>query len=243
MGFVSYEAEDGLALITLRRPDRLNAVGAEVSRDLTATLVEFAMDPTCRVAILSGEGRAFCAGRDLKEEAQVGSGSYGRRTYPEVLNRQFLIDTDKFLIGAVHGFAVGLGFYYVLGCDYRIATEGCVFAMPEIATGVLGPFDMGLYENIPWAVATEIAVLGRRLSAERLYQVGMLNEVVQEGAPLARARAVADEVLALPADVVRATKELMFSARPRATPAVRAQADGLRVELRDHQSRVKAARS
>jgi enoyl-CoA hydratase/carnithine racemase len=241
MEYVTYSADSGLANIVLNRPERLNAAGAEVRRDLTAALVMFAADPSARVAILSGAGRAFCAGRDMKEEAVTGSGSYGSQSYPQVVNRQFLIDTDKVLICAVHGYSVGYGFYLVLGCDYRIAASSAQFSMPEIATGVLGPFDMGIYENLPWAIATEIALLGRRLSAERLHSVGVLNEVVADGSQFTRAQEVAEEFLRLPANVLMATKRLMMLARPGASPEVHGVADSVRRDLRNNPARVTAA--
>lgn len=242
MEFVDYRTSARIADITLNRPDRLNAGGSEVRRDLGAALTQFAFDPRADVAILSGNGRAFCAGRDLKEEAVTGARTYGLKSYPDLFNRQLLIDTDKILIAAAHGFAIGLGFYYVLGCDYRIASEGTTFAMPEVDTGVLGPFDIGLYENVPWAVATEIALLGRRLDAHRLREVGMLNEVASTGSHLERAHEVAEEFLKLPRDVLRATKELMLLSRPSASRDVRVQATNRRRELWEHSSRVTAAK-
>ena len=239
MQFVSYQVDGGVAEIRLDRPDRLNAVGLEMLRDLSAAVVMFASDPRARIAILTGEGRGFCAGRDLKEEARTGAERYGEQSYPRVLNRQFLIDTEKILIVAVHGLTVGQGFYLVLGCDYRIADETARFWMPEIETGVLGPFDLGLYENVPWAIAAEITLLGRRLSAERLYQVGMLNEVVPAGTHLRRAQEVADEFLQLPADVLAATKRLMIRARPDGGGALHAEANAERRQLRNNAARVR----
>ncbi len=111
--------------------------------------------------------------------------------------------------------------------------------MPEIETGVLGPFDLGLYENVPWAIATEITLLGRRLSAERLHQIGMLNEVVPSGAHLCRAREVAEEFLRLPANVLTATKRLMIMARPNGGRSLHAEANAERRQLRNNAARVK----
>ena len=240
---VTYELNDGVAEIMLNRPERLNAVGIELRRDLISVMTRFIFDPLARVGILSGVGRAFCAGRDLKEEGSKGSNSgdnpYG---YPEILNRQLLLNTDKFLIAAVQGFAIGQGFYYVLGCDYRIATTDAIFSMPEIETGAVGPFDMGIYENIPWAIAVEIALMGRKLGAPRLCQVGILNEVVDPGLHLERARAVAAEVIALPDELVRATKRLMVDARPGLSADHYERAAAIRKDLRSHPSRQAAVR-
>ncbi|MGE0598221.1 MAG: enoyl-CoA hydratase/isomerase family protein [Dehalococcoidia bacterium] len=240
MTFVELTNEDGIAWIRLNRPDRLNAFGSELRRDLAAAFKAFDNSPEMHVGIVVGAGSSFCAGRDMKEEAHGGGAVNGSESVNDGLNRHHVLDTTKPLLAAVHGYAIGAGFGLTLGTDYRIATEDAHFAYTEIATGVPGPWDLANYQIVPWAIATEIALLGRRVPASRLLAAGLLNEVVAPGQHEARAREVAKEFLAQPQDLLRATKALMITGRPRPTPEAIAYRVRVGKELRDSPSRTAA---
>jgi enoyl-CoA hydratase/carnithine racemase len=239
--YVTYESSDRIATIRLNRPERLNAFGRQLHRDLADAFATFAEDEAADVAVIAGAGSSICAGRDLKEEAAREREPTSLDGIPAgQLNRNHVRDTPKPLITAVHGFAIGAGFGLTLGGDYRIATRDAVFAYTEIETGIPGPWDLAIYQMIPWTIATEIALLGHRLSAQRLYEVGLLNEVVEPGQHEERARAVARDFLRLPQAQLRATKELMILGRPRPSEAAIARRKVLGEELRPHPARYEA---
>lgn len=240
MRYVEIANDSGIAWIRLNRPERLNAFGSELRRDLAAAFRMFDESPDMHVAVLVGAGSSFCAGRDMKEEATGGGRVNASEPENDGLNRYHVRDTTKPLIAAVHGYAIGAGFGLTLGADYRIATEDAQFAYTEIATGVPGPWDLANYQVIPWALATEIALLGRRVPPARLQAAGLLNEVVGHGEHESRARAVALEFLALPQDLLRATKSLMIHGRPRPTSEAIAYRAQVGIEMRDSPSRTAA---
>ncbi|MFC1823594.1 enoyl-CoA hydratase/isomerase family protein [Thermodesulfobacteriota bacterium] len=207
MEFISYECDGHIALIHLTRPERLNAMSSEMADQLTSALLRFDKDDEAWVAILTGEGRAFCAGRDLKQ--QVERGGLPEWRYSWEFNIFGLIDTDKPIIAAVNGLAIGIGWYIALGCDIRIAAKSAEFSMGEVPTGVLGPFWLAPAEGLPYAKAFEYAVMGKRVSAGRLLELGVLNEVVPDEDVLKAATRWAEELVALPPKHVQRTKKMM----------------------------------
>lgn len=217
--YVLYEVQQRVAFIRLNRPERLNAIANDLADDLARVFALFVSDNAADVAIISGVGRAFCAGRDLKEEADPNGRPFVFDPNRQ-LTRYHVSDTAKPLIAAVHGFAIGGGFGIVLGCDYRIASEDATFSYPEVALGMPGPSDLPLQQVVGRAIATEISLLGRRVQARRLYEVGLINEVVPRADLECRALEVANEFIRLPQAAIRATKELMMLERPTSNPAV-----------------------
>jgi enoyl-CoA hydratase/carnithine racemase len=130
---VLYDARDGIARIRLNRPHRLNAMVPQLMRDLHQAFQGAAADPAVRVVILSGEGRAFCAGDDLKESASGPTDVAHVRAFVGEL-QQVTVDMKsmaKPIIGAVHGYAVGGGCELALDCDLMVAAEEAVFAFPR----------------------------------------------------------------------------------------------------------------
>jgi enoyl-CoA hydratase len=214
MMLVEYERRGRIGIVTLNRPDRRNAVSLELHNDLEAAWKRFLDDEEAWVGILRGEGASFCAGKDLKSSREGGEATPLQRT---VVNPLWVPDTDRPLIAAVQGHAIGVGWFMVAGCDYRIAAAGTVFSLPEIPAGIVGPFDFGVLEGLPYATAYELAILGRRVQAEKIQQFGLLNEVVPAEQVQDRALMVAEEFLKLPPTHVRITKTLMQDARARAT--------------------------
>jgi enoyl-CoA hydratase/carnithine racemase len=211
VSFVDYSVDDRVAVIRMNRPERLNAIGPELSADLRAALKRFKEDESAWVGILTGTGRAFCAGRDLK--AQASSGTAPRPRYTEDWNLFGLPDTDKPLIAAVNGFAIGAGWYMTAGCDIRVAADTAQFGMGEIPTGLLGPYWFSVAEVLPWAIGAELTLLGERVGAGRLFQLGLLNEVVPYDQVMEAAMRWARKFTALPPQHVRKTKALMARMR------------------------------
>jgi enoyl-CoA hydratase/carnithine racemase len=201
--------------IRLNRPERLNAIGAQVRHDLSQAWYEFENDSELRVAVVSGEGRIFSAGRDIREQAE------GRPEIDESGARVSKMgfygvpDTDKPIITAVQGGAWGAGFYIVCGSDVCIAAEGARFAMSELPTGIIGPSLFVVLNNLPWLPGSEIVLRGHQFDAQRAYEVGLVNHVVPADQLLPTAMSIANEIAALPPVHVQVTKQQLMMVRPR----------------------------
>ena len=234
MSLVEYSLEDHVAVIRLNRPERLNAMSPAMTDEFIDALGRFNADGEAWVGILTGTGRAFCAGRDMKEQADgfaSGQGKVLGREYTSERNLFGLSDTDKPLIAAVNGFAIGLGWYMTVGCDIRIAASGAEFAMAEVPTGVIGPYWLAGVELLPWPIAAEFAILGERVTAERLLACGALNAVVPGPELMDEARRWAEKFVRLPPRHVRATKALMLATRRLPGPDLQAREREIRDEL------------
>ncbi|MCY4456271.1 MAG: enoyl-CoA hydratase-related protein [Chloroflexi bacterium] len=207
--FVQYEMDGHIATITLNRPERLNAVGSELADDLIAAWDVAIHDDDVRVILLTGAGRIFCAGRDIKEQAALGghtTGARGRNTSPY---------TTKPVVCAVRGGAWGAGWALAYNSDIVVAADDAVFAMSEVPTGTIGPTNFGVINNIPWLAASEILIRGHQISAQRCYEIGLANHVVPSDRVMQVAREIAEEIAALPPRHVQVTKEQLLMARPR----------------------------
>ena len=170
----------------------------------------------------------------MKEQAEGFASDGGKapgREQTGERNRFGLSDTDKPLIAAVNGFAIGLGWNMTIGCDIRVAASGAQFAMTEVPTGVLGPYWLASVESLPWPIAAEFALLGERVSAERLLACGVLNAVVPQPELMDEARRWAEKFVRLPPQHVRATKALMVATRALPGPDTRAREQEIRNQL------------
>jgi enoyl-CoA hydratase/carnithine racemase len=215
---VEYDLDGHVAVIRFNRPEALNAMSTAMRAEFLEAFSRFTGDDEARVAILTGAGRAFCAGRDLKGSTAMASierddGKPPAAMYSSALNILGMPDTDKPIVAAVNGYAMGLGWYMVLDCDIRIAAVGAEFGMTEVPTGVLGPYFLSAVEGITWPIAAELALVGERVQADRLYELGVLNAVVPGDQLMAEARRWADKLAALPPLHVRRTKALMREMR------------------------------
>ena len=182
---VTYEVSEGVATLTLNRPDRMNTISGPMLDELTRLLVKAGEDRDVRVIVLTGTGRAFCAGLDLNAASKgegIGSSSatFGatidlRNTPPTVLHA-----LDKPVIAALNGSAAGYGMDLALGCDIRVMASEAKLAAAFVKRGVL-PESGGTWflpRMIGWAKAAEIVFTGRTLSAEDCLKERLVNEVV-----------------------------------------------------------------
>ena len=210
MTFVKIAREGRLTIVTLDRPEVLNALHPPAHHELAAVFDQFAADPEQWVAIVTGSGaRAFCAGNDLKFRA-----AFGRQTMPAAgfagLTSRF--DLHKPVIAAVNGLALGGGFELALACDLVVADERALFGLPEVRVG-LAALSGGLQRlprQIGIKLATELALTGRRIGAPELLHHGALNAVAAAGEALARARDYAAQILVAAPLAVRASKHAML---------------------------------
>jgi enoyl-CoA hydratase/carnithine racemase len=192
-----YEVQGNIAVITLNRPDALNAVNSALCTAVGYALEQANNDPTVRVIVLTGAGRAFCAGADLKEIAagrNIEAEGHPEWGFAGVVRHY----VDKPTIAAVNGFALGGGTEIVLACDLAVIDENAKLGLPEVARGLLAGAGgvIRLQRQIPLKVALAAVLTGRPLDAATAAQWGLVNEVAPAGNvldhALALARVVAD---------------------------------------------------
>ncbi len=212
-----YEVSDGIATVTLNRPDRMNAISTAMLSSFSQALRDADADRGVRVIILTGAGRGFCAGLDLKDltvGSGIGSGNGGGLSARFDLTDSppvVLHTTDKPVICALNGAAAGYGMDLALGCDIRIASTEARLAAIFVKRGIL-PESGGswlLPRLIGWAKAAEVAFRGRILSAEESLELGLVNAVVEPERLLPVAREWAAEIAANAPLAVQATKRMM----------------------------------
>jgi enoyl-CoA hydratase/carnithine racemase len=241
---VIFEQHGALAIIRLNRPDRLNALGHQMHAELYEAWGRFTSDPEIRVAILTGVGRAFCAGRDIKEQNEGTLGEvFNFPRSPTRLPHYQIPRVDKPTIAAVNGFAIGVGFFMVCGTDLRVASEVAEFGFPELATAVIGPWDLAATQVIPWAVAAELALLGNRISAGRAYEIGLVNRVVPGDQLESAALEYADRLLSMPTQHLAMQMRLMRKVQYRPSPELIDEQDATHTYLSSLEDTAEAARA
>jgi enoyl-CoA hydratase/carnithine racemase len=204
---------EGVRLITLNRPGRLNAITAELLEDLNQALNAANQDSAIRAVVLTGAGRAFCSGDDLKDfESQLGSEPKVRAYVERIqdVSRAILLG-DKPVIGAIHGWAVGGGLEWAINCDLTMAAEGSRFFFPEITWGlfVTGAVTTLLPRMIGAQKTRELLYFGERFDAAQALQWGMLWKVVPHDQLLVEAIKVARRIADLPAGPVKDLKRIL----------------------------------
>ena len=209
------EIESHVATVTLNRPDRMNTITAKMLDAFAEAFVQLDQDPNVRVVILTGAGRAFCAGLDLKAQStgeglSTGSGAPPRfdlRNAPPTV----LHNVDKPVICALNGGAAGYGMDLALGCDIRIASDQAKLSAAFTRRGVL-PESGGTWllpRIVGWAKAAEIMFTGRTLSAQQCLEHGLVNEVVAADELDSYVRQLAEEIASNAPLAVQATKRMM----------------------------------
>jgi enoyl-CoA hydratase len=196
---VIYETRGGMAHVRLNRPHRLNAMVPQLMRDLHEALQAAANDPEVRVVVLSGEGRAFCAGDDLKEAAKGYGGVAEIRQFINEI-QQVTVDMKtmrKPIIGAIHGYAVGGGCELALGCDLVVAAEDAKFGFPEtsVAQFVTGGVTHFLPRAVGLAKAKELIMTGDFFDGREAERLGLVNRAVPKDEVLACAEALARKLM------------------------------------------------
>jgi enoyl-CoA hydratase/carnithine racemase len=206
---VSYRSEQGIALITINRPERMNRLDDAIVEGLHAAWQRLMASAADRVAVLTGAGeRAFTAGADLKA---LPTSLY--RAIPGVG-----VAVDKPVIGAVAGWVVGGGMVLTTMCDILIAADNARFSYPEVKVGFTGGIISNLASRIPHKIAMELLLLGEAIDARRAYEVGYVNKVVALADLLPTAMDYAARIAATAPLPSRALKRFVMQTLPKSPP-------------------------
>jgi enoyl-CoA hydratase len=186
------EVADGIAVITINRPEARNAVNGEVARGIAAAIEEFDASRDVRVLVLTGAGGTFSAGMDLKGFLAGDAPVAADRGFGGIVQRP----PAKPIIAAVEGYALAGGFELALACDLVVASEQAKFGLPEVRRGLVAGAGglLRLPKRVPYHLAMEIALTGEHFSAARLHQAGLVSEIVAAGEALAAAKDLAGRV-------------------------------------------------
>lgn len=214
---VLYDLQGHVATITLNRPDRSNAISGRMLQQLADRLMEADADREVRAIVLTGAGRAFCAGLDIKDAVAgtgIGGGgaSSGRGTHFNTRNHPTIVmfEMDTPIVGAINGGAAGFGLDIALGCDLRIVAEDAKIATGFAKRGVV-PESGGTWylpRLLGWAKAAEIGFLGRNLTGAEAAQMGLMNRALPADRVLTEAQAWAQEIAANAPLAIQAMKRL-----------------------------------
>ena len=208
---VLFEARaDGIAIITLNRPDARNALGKDIRQGLFDAWERFESDASLRVAILTGAGdKAFCAGGDLKEMTELKLTVPPREMFPVPGDN---IELTKPTIAAVNGVAFAGGWMIAQACDLCVASTAAKFAITEVKVGRSSPWAAPLIHMIPQRIMMEIILTGKPITAQRAYEIGLVNRLAEPEKLMETALALAAEILDGAPLSVRAGRETVMLA-------------------------------
>eukprot|EP00747_Dinoflagellata_sp_TGD_P074737 gnl/TRDRNA2_/TRDRNA2_158446_c0_seq5.p1 gnl/TRDRNA2_/TRDRNA2_158446_c0~~gnl/TRDRNA2_/TRDRNA2_158446_c0_seq5.p1 ORF type:complete len:238 (+),score=46.19 gnl/TRDRNA2_/TRDRNA2_158446_c0_seq5:72-785(+) len=207
---VLYERVGHVATITYNRPEAMNAINAELRRDLNAAFVSFREDDEAWVAIVTGAGKCFCAGADLKQGGAGDAEDHSFWEIPGLTSLENGLEIWKPIIAAVNGPAVGFGCTLVSACDFVIASEKASFSFPEVRIGI--PTIQGsvrLPAKLAWHHACELLLLGEPVGANRAKEMGLVFSVVAHEQLMSAAHELAGRLCKSAPLAVRAVKEIM----------------------------------
>ena len=210
MSYIIYEKKDHIAYITFNRPERMNALGTELSQQLRDAETQFTDDDDAWIAIYTGAGdRAFCAGLDLKEAAETGTKDGRIRVPSQRMKGKPPIEPLKPTIAAVNGVSYGGGMELALRCDMRICSENAIFCLAEVKVGLCPPTgSLNLPRLIGLSNAMWWLMSGEPIDAQEAYRIGLVSKVVPVNELLPTATKMAQIICENSPLAVRATKQL-----------------------------------
>jgi 2-(1,2-epoxy-1,2-dihydrophenyl)acetyl-CoA isomerase len=241
-----FEIADGVATITLDRPEALNSLTIPLKHELLAALDRSASDPAVRAIVLTGAGRAFCAGQDLRERLEPGAPplevELRERYNPIILAMRGL---EKPIVGAINGVAAGAGASLAFACDLRLAADGASFLLAFGRIGLIP--DSGATWFLPRLIgaarAAELALLGDAVTAAEAERFGLVTRVVPAGTLLSDARALASRLAGMAPRALALTKralEQSWSASLEEQLETEAELQGIAGATADHAEGVAA---
>lgn len=208
---VLVDISDGVMTITMNRPEAKNAANKALAEGVSAAIDTLEADPEIRVAILTGAGGTFCSGMDLK--------AFVSGETPVIEGRGFAglceYTVDKPLIAAIEGYALAGGFEMAISCDLIVAAEDATFGIPEVKRGlVAGAGGLAkLPKQIPSRIAKELALTGDFITAQRAFDLGLINQVSESGGALQAAKELAAKIVANGPLAVAASKAVVDKAQ------------------------------
>ena len=200
-----------MAHISLNRPQVVNAYNIQMRDDFSEALSAVQLDQEVRALLITGEGRGFCAGADLTEFGSAPSQVIARQVRWERDIWGQLVNLDKPVVAAVHGYCIGSGLEIALLCDLRIAAAGTVFALPEVQLGMIPA--AGGTQTLPRSAgrsqALDLLLTGRRIQAEEALTMGLVTRLSAPESLRNQARRLAEDLADLPTEAVTAMKGLL----------------------------------
>jgi enoyl-CoA hydratase len=205
------ERRGGVLLITLNRPDARNSVNRALAEGVAAALDELDADGELQVGVLTGAGKGFCAGMDLKAFVAGESAWVGDRGFAGIVQRS----SRKPLIAAVEGFAVAGGLEIALACDILVVAKGAKLGIPEVKRSLVaaGGALLRLPQRVPYGIAMELALTGDPISAERGYEIGLVNRLAEPGGAVDAAIELAGAIAKNAPLALTATKQVLEQQR------------------------------
>ena len=197
MSYILTEKKDFVCTLTINRPESLNALNTDVLKALEKAVDDADGDEAVRVVVITGAGRAFVAGADIEEMADLGMGE--GRAFGKTGQRLFrrIEKMEKPTIASVNGFALGGGCELALSCDMRIASDQAVFGQPEVGLGITPGFSgtQRLPRRIGTAKAKEMIFTGRMIDAYEADRIGLINKIAEPGKLMDEAKALAESCI------------------------------------------------
>lgn len=212
---VTFQLDGHVATITYNRPGALNAINSEMRRDLNAAFARFRDDEDAWVAIVTGAGRAFCAGGDLRDGAGA-AGAFAGTFWEKPTMNSFESGWEVFkpVIAAVNGYCLGYGLTLATWCDFVLASDRAEFGLPEVNLGVPAVVaSIRLPQRLNWADAMELLLTGERIGAARAHEMGLVWKVVPHELLLEEAHALATRLLGGAPLAQRVMKEMAMRTR------------------------------
>ena len=210
MSEILYETKEAITVITINRPAQRNALNHAVREGLRTAWKKFEADASARVAILTAAGdKSFCAGMDLKEAAQSSLGIPPRDFIP-ILGDSAIV--SKPVIAAVNGYALAGGFLLAQMCDMCVASATATFAITEVKVGRGMPWAVPLAYMIPQKVMLELLLTGQPITAQRAYEIGLVNHVTAPDQLMPKALELARHVVAGAPLTIRAARAIVREA-------------------------------
>jgi enoyl-CoA hydratase len=221
---VLYDKQNQIVTITLNRPEALNSINRQLRQELNEAIARFDRDDEARVAIVTGAGRAFCAGRDLKERAADNAAGIQARASDSMGTESLALfeHTWKPLIAAINGYAMAGGWAIAQMCDLRVAAEDAMLGITETRWSLLPPFATALPKLIPMAAALELVMTAKPITAQRAYEIGFVNKVVPKERLLDEAKELGQQIIDNAPLSIRYFKELAYRGLEMSEPALAA---------------------
>ncbi len=207
------QVRDGVATLTLNRPERLNAINDALVQALRRALAAAHADPEARVIVLAGAGRAFCSGDDLEDfPAQSRTADIARRYLEDLQDvTRLMVMGEKMVVGAVHGWAVGGGLEWAIDCDLLLLAEGTRLCFPEVKWGMIptGGITQILPRKIGLARAQQMILFGEVIQAKAALDMGLASRMVPAARLLAEAESVGRQIAAMSRHAVSQLKRAL----------------------------------